>query len=433
MRGSFSDAMLFACLCAAAAKTAPAKGAPAAHEADEADMRAAMQLAALRAQIASLQAQLGGSQPTTTQPAAAAATHSTPTKGDRDALHARLDAMHGEISSRVKLLQNYYAEGEDQSVTGQDAARLVLEHSYALRSGDAHRQGIEFLAHKAARALVWQDRFVVGAMGSSVTAGHDNCLADSYEAQLERLMGPVWAAGGATLEVRNAGQGGGCGDNFANQVPCMRQIVGDDVDEIHYCWTYFEPLHERSIGAALHAGRKPPTVDVAAMYHEAFVRWALLMDRSPAALIIDATDGNPKLSNVHGGIEAACPQNDPSQFAACKREVLHNESGRGTPDCGSKQDAALLRAYGPFGANVLCMANGIAQRGYRGKVWSAVGDNLHNTTREGDRLATNDPRRQSLGVVWRNWHPGPLLFQVRGLGGGTFTPRSQPPHACTPC
>ena len=67
----------------------------------------------------------------------------------------------------------------------------MLEHSYALRSGDAHKQGIEFLAHKAARALVWKDRFVVGAMGSSVTAGHDNCNYDSYEKQLHRTIAKV--------------------------------------------------------------------------------------------------------------------------------------------------------------------------------------------------------------------------------------------------
>ena len=61
------------------------------------------------------------------------------------------------------------------------------------------------------------------------------------------------------------------------QVPCMRHILGDDVDEIHYCWTYFE--------AGGHEASNAPT------YHEAFIRWGLLMGHSPAALILSATDG----------------------------------------------------------------------------------------------------------------------------------------------
>jgi hypothetical protein len=45
----------------------------------------------------------------------------------------------------------------------------------------------------------------------------------------------------------------------------------------------------------------------------------------------------------------------------------------------------------------------------------AVGDTLHCTTREGEALPVAEAtRRDSLGVVFRNWHPGPLLFQTVG-------------------
>ena len=77
----------------------------------------------------------------------------------------------------------------------------------------------------------------VGALGSSVTASHDNCNYDSYERQLERFLQPLFQSMGSGLEVRNAGQGGGCGDTYANQPFCVRHIVGDDVDVVHYSWT----------------------------------------------------------------------------------------------------------------------------------------------------------------------------------------------------
>lgn len=340
------------------------------------------ELAALRSEVAGLRARL--TQNTAIRHAASATT--SVHEETVAALHTRLKSLLVAIANSSQLLLSYYAEDGDSHAAGK-----VLEQSYALHTGEAHRKGIEFLAHKAARALVWRDRFVVGAMGSSVTAGHDNCHSDSYEAQLERLMAPVWAAGGAELEVRNAGQGGGCGDSYANQVPCMRQILGDDVDEIHYCWTYFEnPSHRSSM---------------IAMYHEAFVRWGLLMERSPAALILEADSGiEPTLD----GKQACEPIKDVLEYARCRRTLLRNQSG---PECGTESDAELLKAYGPLGANVLCMTNGLVKRGYRGKVWQAVGDTLHNTTREGEQQE-NKERRQSLGVVWRNWHPGPLLFQT---------------------
>lgn len=48
---------------------------------------------------------------------------------------------------------------------------------------------------------------------------------------------------------------------------------------------------------------------------------------------------------------------------------------------------------------------------YQGKKWGEVGDGMHNITRYGEK-ETDAYRRASLGVVWRNWHPGPLGFQV---------------------
>ena len=85
-----------------------------------------------------------------------------------------------------------------------------------------------------------------------------------------------------------------------------------------------------------------------------------------------------------------------------------------TSDCAklSELDQKLLDAYGPFGADVLCMQRGIETRGYPGKKWGVVGDTIHETTRYGEAPGVSEERRRSLGVVFRNWHPGPLLFQT---------------------
>ena len=44
--------------------------------------------------------------------------------------------------------------------------------------------------------------------------------------------------------------------------------------------------------------------------------------------------------------------------------------------------------------------------------WQNHGDGYHNTTRYGEELNNDDPRKASLGTVYRNWHPGPLGFQI---------------------
>jgi hypothetical protein len=55
-------------------------------------------------------------------------------------------------------------------------------------------------------------------IGSSVAVGHDNCAYDSFENQLQRTLEGGFAAVGVNFTVRNAGQGGGCGDSMYNQV-----------------------------------------------------------------------------------------------------------------------------------------------------------------------------------------------------------------------
>lgn len=198
-------------------------------------------------------------------------------------------------------------------------------------------RGMERLA-----ARMRKPHFVIGVIGSSVAAGHDNCNYDSYERQLERTLTPIFAAYGKTIEVRNAGQGGECGDSHQNQIWCMRHMIGDDVDSVHYTWTYFEQRDDQKA------------------WHELFVRWALLLPNAPVPFVIDCGVGPPE-----------------------------------------SQPDDLFDAYSKFGFNALYLQRGLAKHlGYK-KSWGTVGDGLHNATRYGGD-----------GVVFRNWHPGPLGFQV---------------------
>lgn len=220
-----------------------------------------------------------------------------------------------------------------------------------------------------ARALLNPDqtRFTIGTIGSSVAAGHDNCHYDSYESQLERTLTPIFTAAKMDLQVQNAGEGGGCGDSHKNQVFCVTQNLSPDVDIIHYSWTYFEK------GGAEEQ-------------REQLVRWAQRMPRRP---------------------------------------MVHHLVARGkanTCEADSEQNVQLDRTYAPYGYNAFCIQTGLYFGGHDYDTemandinrfgWQHTGDGYHNTTRYGEELRDDDPRKDSLGVVYRNWHPGPLGFQI---------------------
>lgn len=220
-----------------------------------------------------------------------------------------------------------------------------------------------------ARALLnpEQTKFSIGTIGSSVAAGHDNCNYDSYENQLERTLTPVFAAAKMALQVQNAGETGGCGDSHKNQVFCVTQNLSPDVDIVHYSWTYFEK------GGAEEQ-------------REQLVRWAQRMPRRP---------------------------------------MVHHLVARGeanTCQADNKENVALDQTYASYGYNAFCIQTGLYFGGYdydseiANEInrfgWQHHGDGYHNTTRYGEELPDDDPRKESLGVVYRNWHPGPLGFQI---------------------
>jgi hypothetical protein len=220
-------------------------------------------------------------------------------------------------------------------------------------------EGISHVGEKVARAIKHSDKFVIGVIGSSVAAGHDNCNYDSFERQLERMLTPLFARAGVKLEVRNAGEGGSCGDNMENQIFCLRNMVGDDVDVTIYSWTYFEAGWFKSDDS-----RKG-----LANIHEMFTRWSLKMDRSPTPMFVNVGEDSKPWDGWN----------------------------------------SLVKRYGKYGTNVIYIQKYLNTIGYKRK-WNEAGDGMHTTTRYGEHA--NSTRKKSLGAVFRNWHPGPLGFQL---------------------
>eukprot|EP01065_Artemidia_motanka_P031254 TRINITY_DN3754_c0_g4_i2.p1 TRINITY_DN3754_c0_g4~~TRINITY_DN3754_c0_g4_i2.p1 ORF type:complete len:550 (+),score=154.26 TRINITY_DN3754_c0_g4_i2:325-1974(+) len=215
------------------------------------------------------------------------------------------------------------------------------------------------VADRIARSLLYGRPFVVSALGSSVTAAHDNCNADGYPRQLEALLQPVFRAAGTSVHVRNAGVGGACGDTMRNQPWCVEQIAGSDVDVVHYSWSYFE------------AGNPDSPAQ-----RETLVRWAQLLPHRPPVHVVSVSQA--------------------SHFPHCNMST-------GSP--------AMLEQYAAAGLAGFCLEQGLGAVGWGGREWGRVGDGIHNTTRTGEDV-TDEDAKKAQGIVFRNWHPGPLGFQA---------------------
>ena len=83
-------------------------------------------------------------------------------------------------------------------------------------------------------------------------------------------------------------------------------------------------------------------------------------------------------------------------------------------------ERGLAEHMSEFGYNAFYMRSGYNKGGFDYDAakekdvdhfgWGHVGDGYHNITRYGEN-ENSTTRKESLGVVMRNWHPGPLAFQ----------------------
>lgn len=196
--------------------------------------------------------------------------------------------------------------------------------------------------------------FKIGGIGSSVMAAHDVCYADSFFKQLERFLSPILLTLGMRLELQNTGIGGACGNSHRNRVYCVSQDLSADVDFMLYEYTYFE-------------GR-----DGGYAQHEMMLRWSQLSDDPPIMFI------------VHDG-------------------------GKKNIKCMHKR--LFSRYFASTGLNGMCVETALfSNTVYSGKKWGAVGDGQHDHTRYCDNCQPD--RKESSGIVWMNWHNGPLSHEL---------------------
>lgn len=280
------------------------------------------------------------------EPPKAAATSAptpAPTKPKFDL--AALKQARAKAKETLGMLEAYYGKHADKVLKGDVAFGFGFTgKNSAPDNPTSFNRHVKLIA----RALVNGESLKLGFIGSSVMCGHDNCYYDSLPAQLERQLEPVFSLAKSKVEMRNACQGGTCGDDYANQVFCFRHMVGDDVDMLFYEWTYFE------------------NGDNVIQNHDAIARWAAMLVKGAATIIFN---------------------------------------------CGGDAWASkeLEEKWAPYGSNSINLEEGLKQGVYKGREWGAVGDGLHTTTRYGE--AAEPQRKKSLGVVFRNWHAGPLGFQ----------------------
>lgn len=297
----------------------------------------------------------------------------------------KVKATRKSALNLIHTLEEYYG-GKDQADKMMLQSSFLIEWDFDNYYSDSTTSNIENdeevvkrrnvvtkLVDTMVRALVTDDQkeFIIGTIGSSVAAGHDNCNYDSYERQMERTFGPVWKAAGMDLICQNAGEGGGCGDSHDNQVFCIKQNVSPNIDIAHYTWTYFE------------AGANNKKIEV----RESLARWAQMLPHQPPVHVFNTG----KIPGDHRENELAAHLN-----------AKHNNSDT------------------MFGYNAFYMTSGYYGGGFDYDAakketdedyfgWGHVGDGYHNVTRYGEN--ETGERKESLGVVMRNWHPGPLAFQ----------------------
>lgn len=128
----------------------------------------------------------------------------------------KLKATRAATEKFMTDLETYY--------TSADQTKNMLLNAWTApwdfddtSDSSANALRVNKLVDTMARALVTddQDTFLMGGIGSSVMAGHDNCQYDSYENQMMRNFGGIWEAAGMKFVFQNAGEGGGCGDRCA--------------------------------------------------------------------------------------------------------------------------------------------------------------------------------------------------------------------------
>lgn len=162
-------------------------------------------------------------------------------------------------SERARLLNHYH--GDEQLLRGA-AVLPAANTDTALRA----RLGLVAVGRQA--------QLVIGAAGSSVTAGHDGFAQAAWPAVLERRLAPSIQRLGAKLVVRNHAVGG---TNPNPAALCLAPMLGTDVDLVLREWEYWP------FSSGLSQDRlAKPSANVEHAGVELFLRTALSLPKQPA-------------------------------------------------------------------------------------------------------------------------------------------------------
>ena len=90
-----------------------------------------------------------------------------------------LDAAEEELGKLRKLISSYYG----------GALKGIQHYGMGINpTRPYYVQSVKYVARNIVRAILKKQKYIIGTIGSSVAAGHDNCNYDSYERQLQRCV-----------------------------------------------------------------------------------------------------------------------------------------------------------------------------------------------------------------------------------------------------
>lgn len=208
------------------------------------------------------------------------------------------------------------------------------------------------------RAIVTEDQteFIIGIIGSSVAGGNGNCHYDNYPNQLDRTLSSMWEAAGMKLVIQNTGNGE-CANSYSNEVYCIRQSVSPATDIVQYTWTLYE------------SGNTEKALES----RESLIRWSQMLQHQPPVHVLNIGE---------------------------------------LPENKSSSEYELAEHYSKYGYNAFYAKSGfddVVSNTSEYFIPTHVGDGYHNTTRYGIN-ETDAVRKDSLGVMMRNWHPGKRTY-----------------------
>lgn len=169
-------------------------------------------------------------------------------------------------------------------------AAKAIEQRYGQEDAEELFASMHFLNRdvvrgKILRAVLRQSEFVVSFAGTSVTAGHDNFLNQSFPLVFHREANSSFAAAGVDLVVRNHAMG----NNPAIPASfCLGSQLGSDTDVA--VWEF-----GMMVGGDSRNG-----------YVELWMRNAIALPKQPALMLLDPgegarkPDGNGNLPTVRG-------------------------------------------------------------------------------------------------------------------------------------